>query len=261
MAKGPGATKQPGEFRTSQNWIGGSRPGNAVYVPPPHASMMQCLDAFEEFLHDQPERLSVLVTAALAHVQFELIHPFLDGNGRVGRLLVALLLCAEGALSEPLLYLSLYFKNRRSDYYRLLQRVQSEGDWEVWLDFFLVGVREMADQCARTARQIDELFAADRERIMTLGKAAKSCLRVHEAFVRKPLVSLRTIISETGLTFPTATKALTHLARLGIVKEIEKRARVRWFNYAPYIRALDEGTAPLKPRISNPKTPRGGVSQ
>ena len=148
LSKGRGSKKAPGEFRKTQNWIGGSRPGNAVFVPPPPGQTMPCLDALEKFLHDQPEPTSVLIKAALAHVQFETIHPFLDGNGRLGRLLITFLLCAEGALHQPILYLSLYFKMHRQEYYDWLGRVRDQGDWEGWLKFFLTGVLETAEQAA-----------------------------------------------------------------------------------------------------------------
>ena len=137
MAKGRGSDKAPGEFRRTQNWIGGTRPGNARYVPPPPHEVMPALDAFEKFLHNRPTHTATLLKAALAHVQFETIHPFLDGNGRVGRLLITFVLCAEGVLSEPLLYLSLYFKKHRDEYYRLLQEVRTDGDWEGWVRFLL----------------------------------------------------------------------------------------------------------------------------
>jgi len=148
LAKGRGSTKEPGEFRRTQNWIGGTRPGNAVFVPPPPDKLMECLDAFERFLHVQDRGLPTLIKAALAHVQFETIHPFLDGNGRLGRLLITFLLVAEGALQEPILYLSLFFKTHRQRYYDLLQKVREEGDWESWLDFFLDGVSQTSTQAA-----------------------------------------------------------------------------------------------------------------
>lgn len=155
-----GSDKQPEEFRRSQNWIGGDRPGRAVFVPPPPEQVMGCMGELENFLHDKPQRMPVLVKAALAHVQFETIHPFLDGNGRVGRLLIALLLCEEGVLNEPLLYLSLYLKAHRQRYYDLLQKVRLEGDWEAWLEFFLAGVRETAASAVDTAKRLADMFNA-----------------------------------------------------------------------------------------------------
>ena len=158
LSKGRGSGKQPGEFRRSQNWIGGSRPGNAAFVPPPPEMLAECLNQFELFLHDDQTGLPLLIRAGLVHVQFETIHPFLDGNGRLGRLLITFLLCAQGALREPILYLSLYFKSNRAAYYELLDRVRTKGDWEAWIDFFLVGVRNTAEQAAKASREILELF-------------------------------------------------------------------------------------------------------
>ncbi|MGA8770731.1 MAG: Fic family protein, partial [Rhodomicrobium sp.] len=179
LAKGRGSSKEPGEFRRTQNWIGGTRPGNAVFVPPPPDKIMECLDAFERFLHVQDKGLPTLIKAALAHVQFETIHPFLDGNGRLGRLLITFLLVAEGALREPILYLSLFFKTHRQRYYDLLQKVRAEGDWESWLDFFLDGVSQTSNQAAETARVMLALFDADRAKIEGLGRPAASALRVY----------------------------------------------------------------------------------
>jgi Fic family protein len=154
LHSGRGASKQPGEFRRSQNWIGGTRPGNALFVPPPPDQLNECLDAFEKFLHMDDPQLPPLIKAGLAHVQFETIHPFLDGNGRLGRLLITLMLCEASALREPILYLSLYFKARRSDYYRLLQEVRENGAWEAWMEYFLTGVRETASQAVDTAARL-----------------------------------------------------------------------------------------------------------
>jgi Fic family protein len=179
LQTGRGSTKQPGEFRRSQNWIGGTRPGNARFVPPPPENLMQCLGDLEKFLHDDPVKTPTLIKAALSHVQFETIHPFLDGNGRVGRLLITLLLCAENAISEPTLYLSLYFKRHREIYYELLQKVRTTGAWEEWLLFFLEGVEETAEEAVSTATQILEIFAEDRARIESLGRPAGNALRVH----------------------------------------------------------------------------------
>src|SRR5438132_9551599 len=152
LSNGRGSQKRPGEFRESQNWIGGTRPGNAAFVPPPPEKMTECLDALEKFLHREKEDLPILVKAALVHVQFETIHPFLDGNGRLGRLLITFLLCVERALTEPLLYLSLFFKTHRQLYYELLQKVRTDGDWEGWVRFFMEGVETTADQAVATAR-------------------------------------------------------------------------------------------------------------
>src|SRR6185295_13032119 len=178
LSRGRGQSSQPGEFRRSQNWIGGTRPGNARFVPAPPQQVEPSMAELERFLNDVPTRTPTLVKAALAHVQFETIHPFLDGNGRLGRLLISFLFCAEGALREPLLYLSLYFKQHRQQYYDLLQSVRLTGDWEVWLCFFLAGVEETANQAGQTAKALMKLAAADEKRIQTIGKASGSALRV-----------------------------------------------------------------------------------
>src|ERR1019366_1956410 len=183
---GRGANQTPGEFRRTQNWIGGSRPGNASFVPPPPERLTECLDSFERFLHDERHRLPVLVEAGLVHAQFESIHPFLDGNGRLGRLLITLLLCAKGALTEPLLYPSLYLKSNRNRYYNLLQRVRTEGAWEDWLAFFIEGVAVAAQGAAHTAERTLKLFAKDKDKIEKLGRAASSALRLHEFMQTNP---------------------------------------------------------------------------
>jgi Fic family protein len=232
----------PGELRTSQNWIGGSRPGNAAFVPPPAHDVVACMGDLERFLHDQPERTPVLIKAALAHVQFETIHPFLDGNGRLGRLLITLILCAEGALSEPLLYLSLYFKTNRQTYYDLLQRVRQEGDWEAWLRFFLEGVAETAEHASTAASQILALFREDQAKIETLGRTAGTVLRVHQLLRRRPLVTIPRAAAALDLSPPTVATALVQLAALGIVRETTGRRRDRLFVYDPYVALLNAGT-------------------
>jgi len=242
LAKGRGADKEPGEFRRSQNWIGGTRPGNAVFVPPPAQHLEACMGALERFLHNDPERTPALVKAALAHVQFETIHPFLDGNGRVGRLLITLLLCVEGILREPLLYLSLYFKQHRDRYYELLTKVRTDGDWETWLAFFADAVRETAGQAAQTARSLVETFRTDRERVQAAGRGSLSALQVHHALQRRPLSNISTLVQATKLTAPTVTKALDLLEKLNIVREVTGRQRNRVFAYARYLDAFNEGT-------------------
>jgi Fic family protein len=245
LAKGRGSDKEPGEFRHSQNWLGGTRPGNAKYVPPPPDQLLDCLDALEKFLHDKPEKMPLLVKAALAHVQFESIHPFLDGNGRLGRLLITLLLCAQGTLRSPLLYLSLHFKQNRQQYYDLLQNVRLTGDWEAWLRFFFTGVKETADQAAQTGHALLKLFDEDRKRIETLRRAANSALRVHAYLERDPLSSIARISKETGLTHPTVTSAVAHLERLGIVRPASQANYGRLYAYHRYLKILSEGTEPL----------------
>jgi Fic family protein len=242
---GRGANKTPGEFRRTQNWIGGSRPGNASFVPPPPLRLMECLDRFERFLHDDKHNLPILVEAGLVHVQFESIHPFLDGNGRLGRLLITLLLCAKGALTEPLLYPSLYLKSNRNQYYDLLQRVRTEGAWESWLAFFIEGVAVAAQEAAETAERTLKLFAKDKERIQKLGRAAPSALQLHQFMQTNPYVRIRTAAKALGLTVPTVTGAVNHLVGLGIVKEVSGKRRDRLFAYSAYVSMVSKGTHPL----------------
>jgi Fic family protein len=242
LARGRGAEKEPGEFRRSQNGIGGTRPGNATFVPPPADQVAACMAGLERFLHDQPEHTPSFVKAALAHVQFETIHPFLDGNGRLGRLLITLVLCAEGLLREPLLYLSLYLKQHRARYYELLQQVRLEGEWEAWLAFFAEAVRETAMGAVDTARTLVAMFGADQERIRGLARVAGSALRVHHEFQRRPLATIPALCSATGLTPPTVAKALHALEGLRIVREVTGRRRNRVFAYDRYLARLSEGT-------------------
>jgi Fic family protein len=256
LAKGRGSDKSPGEFRRSQNWLGGTRPGNAHYVPPPPECVMECMGALEKFLHDDPVPTPTLIKAALAHVQFETIHPFLDGNGRLGRLLITLLLCSENALREPLLYLSLYFKAHRAEYYDLLQKVRTEGDWESWIRFFLTGVKETGDQAAATARRVLQLFEADRQRIQAIGKPAGSALRVHHHLKSKPMATVQAAARALNLTEPTVRSSFMHLAKLGVAQEISGRQRGQVFAYQAYVRILNEGTEPLgSPRANTTAHP------
>ena len=239
LSKGRGSRKEPGEFRRSQNWVGGTRPGNAIFVPPPPDQIFQCLGALEKFLHNDPVKTPVLIKAALAHVQFETIHPFVDGNGRLGRLLITFLLCAEGALREPLLYLSLYFKQNRQRYYEVLQSVRLTGDWETWVRFFLMGVAETAEQAANTARALMELAAADEKRIQAIGKASGSALRVHQVLQVQPLISIAAASKRLNLTFPTVTTSLKHLGKLGIVRETTGSSYRRLYAYDRYLKILN----------------------
>ncbi|RWG80128.1 MAG: Fic family protein [Mesorhizobium sp.] len=245
LKAGRGASSQPGEFRQSQNWIGGTRPGNAMFVPPPPDQLMQCLDAFEKFLHND-DRLPNIVKAALAHVQFETIHPFLDGNGRLGRLLITLFLSANNVLREPTLYLSLYFKTHRSTYYDLLQRVRMAGDWESWLSFFLEGVTGTADQAAKTAQDLLRLFEADARRIQDIGRAAASAGMVHALLQRRAIVTIQKAAQELSLSEPTINSALGHLISIGIVREVTGKQRHRVFAYQAYLDRLAEGTEPRR---------------
>jgi Fic family protein len=244
LRKGRGSSKQPGEFRRSQNWIGGTRPGNAMYVPPPPEELGACLDNFEKFLHD--DKTPTLIRAALAHVQFESIHPFLDGNGRLGRLLITLMLCADGALKQPMLYLSLYFKTRRQQYYNLLQAVRDRGDWEAWVEFFLTGVIETANEAVETARQLFALFEEDRTKIRSLGRAAASTLRVHDLLQRQPIIGIIPASKKLKVSHPTVMKALANLQKLGIVREVTGRQRGRLFAYSRYMNILNRGTEAIR---------------
>lgn len=240
LSKGRGHAKQPGVFRTSQNWIGGTRPGNAVYVPPPPHGLPDCLGDFEKFLHN--DQISVLEKAALTHVQFETLHPFLDGNGRVGRLLITLLMCWQGALHQPLLYLSLYFKEHRSVYYDLLQKVRIEGDWESWLVFFFEGVRETADKALATAKSLLKLYENDRQRILSKGRVAASIIQVHHYFQGAPLCSPHRIVQALKISPATVNKALHYLQEMKILREITGKQRDRLFSYQSYLEILNEGT-------------------
>jgi Fic family protein len=246
LAQGRGAGKQPGEFRTSQNWIGGSRPGNALYVPPPPERLMEFLGPFELFLHAEEPPLPVLVRAAMVHMQFETIHPFLDGNGRLGRLLITLLLCHAGVLREPLLYLSLYLKQNRSEYYRLLQEVRERGNWEDWIRFFLRGVQETAEQSVETARRILALLANDRRRVEDSGQAASSTLRVFQVLDRSPVVTIPRVAEKTGLSYPTVQAAIDRLEKLEILGRYGSGKRNKRYAYRAYLDILSEGTEPLR---------------
>ncbi|MCU0600059.1 MAG: Fic family protein [Desulfobacterales bacterium] len=241
LSKGRGSHQTPGEFRRTQNWIGGTRPGNAAFIPPPAELVMECMGKLELFLHDQPEPTPVLLKAALAHVQFETIHPFLDGNGRLGRLLITLLLCEQKVLREPMLYLSLYFKTHRQYYYELLNTVRLTGDWEAWLDFFAEAVIYTAGQAMETSQQLVNLSSQDREKINGLGRATASTLQVHRALMAHPIATAGWLVEKTGITPATVNKSLAHLERLGIVRELTSRKRNRLFSYSQYVEILNRG--------------------
>ena len=243
LAGSRGAGKQPGEFRQSQNWIGGTRPGNALYVPPPVENLPECLSNLEMFLHD--ETVPVLIKAALAHVQFETIHPFLDGNGRLGRLLITLLLVDGGLLDEPILYLSLYLKQNRKLYYDLLQEVRMNGTWETWLEFFLTGVLETSKQAVKTIQDLTQLFIDDSEKIAALGRARFSCEQTFTYLKQLPQVTVVLLSNELGVSMPTARKSLNHLLVLGIVTEVSGKKRDKAYVYKKYLDILQEGAEPL----------------
>lgn len=245
MSRGRGSDKEPGEFRRSQNWIGGTRPDNARFVPPPPDQVEPCMAALEAFLHEETSGMPVLLKAALAHVQFETIHPFLDGNGRLGRLLIALLLHHGGLLAQPLLYLSLYFKQHRPVYYDLLDRVRASGDWEAWVDFFLEGVETTALGAVETARRLVALFDEDTRRVQQSGRSAANALRVLAALRQRPILSLPQLCQLTAMTFPTANKTMAILVESGIARELTGQRRNRIFSYDTYLTILNEGGEPL----------------
>lgn len=232
LRKGRGEGKNPGEFRTSQNWIGGTRPGNAVFVPPPPHRVMECMGKLELFIHDHTIALPVLIKAALVHVQFETIHPFLDGNGRLGRLLITLMLCDSGILKAPLLYLSLFFKVHRQEYYRLLNEVKSTGDWEAWLSYFMEAVTLTSRQAVSTARQIIRQISRDHQMIKQTGRSAETTMAVFDCFTRKLITDSKHIIAETELSPATVNSALSKLQKLGIVTEITGKKRDKVYSYA-----------------------------
>ena len=248
LGAGRGSTKEPGEFRRSQNWIGGTRPGNAAFVPPPAGAVADCMAQLELWLHDQTSSgpTPPLLKAALAHVQFETIHPFLDGNGRVGRLLITLLLCVNGVLSEPLLYLSLYFKQHRPEYYALLDKVRRDGDWEAWLTFFARGVKETAAAAVSTAQRLVQRAQADAQSIQAIKRRAGSALRVHQALQQRPVSTAAILARLSGVSLPAVNASLAALQDVGVVREMTGRRRNRVFSYAEYLKILAEGTEPLR---------------
>lgn len=240
LASGRGAeAATPGEFRKSQNWIGGTRPGNAHFVPPPPHEVPSAMGNLERFLHDQPQATPPLLKAALAHVQFETIHPFLDGNGRTGRMLITLILCEQKLLRKPLLYLSLYLKEHRSDYYNLLNAVRQDGNWEDWLDFFSRGVSVTAKQAVDTAVAIDKLLTGHQAKIAELGRISASMQLVLSGMARRPLSDVNHLSQATRLNDVTVRKCLEGLARLGIVREVTGRQRNRRYEYHEYLAILD----------------------
>jgi Fic family protein len=250
LSSGRGSNKSPGEFRQGPVWLGGTRPSNALFVPPPHTEIPRLFADLERFLNDEPGTIDhpktpTLIKAALAHVQFETIHPFADGNGRIGRLLISLLLAGEQVLDEPLLYLSLYFKTNRQTYYDLLQKVRTEGDWESWTQFFLRGVAEVADGAARTAHRLLTLFDADRTGLEEQGRHAGTLVRVHDLLKHEVVVTSTKVSQRLNISAPTAITALGKLWQLGIVRETTGKQRNRSYVYSKYIDILNEGAAPL----------------
>ncbi len=236
LSNGRGSDRNPGEFRHSQNWIGGTRPGNAFFVPPPPEEAEKCMWKLEEFLHD--ESIPLLIKVALMHVQFETIHPFLDGNGRTGRLLITLLLCDGGMLKLPLLYLSYYFKSYRQYYYDLLNSTRENGDWERWLDFFLDAIIETAKESNSVIFKLHEQIQSDRKKIASLGRGGVSALAVHQAMLRHPIADIAKLKEMTGLVNATIGSALRRLLELDIIEETTGNRRNRLFCYTHYMDKL-----------------------
>jgi Fic family protein len=236
-----GADKHPGTVRRTQNWIGGSRPGNAVFVPPPPHALGEVLSAFEKYLHAE-DTLPPLLRAGLLHVQFETIHPYLDGNGRIGRLLVTLLLEHWRLLTQPLLYLSLFFKRHQGEYYRRLDAVRTEGDWEGWLDFFLDGVATIAGEAVSSARELFGLVADDRLRVLEHARASVAAVRLFELLPRHPIVRVAFVIKQLGVSKPTAGRAVETLEKAGVLVEITGKRRDRAWAYEAYLNRLRVGT-------------------
>ena len=246
MSRGVGENKAPGEFRRSQVWIGGTRPGNAQFVPPPHTHVADCMGDLEMFLHAEDDGIPPLVRAALSHVQFETIHPFLDGNGRVGRLLITFLLINAGVLSEPVLYLSLYLKTHRRRYYELLDESgRQTGDWEAWLTYFLEGVIETANNAYQTTDRLGRMFDEDRALIEGAGRRSVSGLKVFSELMKRPELSVSQAAAATELSFPAASSALELLGELDIVREVTGKSARRVFRYARYLEILEEGAGAL----------------
>ncbi|MBL0717097.1 MAG: Fic family protein [Desulfosarcina sp.] len=241
LSSGRGAHKNPGEFRKSQNWIGGTRPGNAVFVPAPPHKVLECMGNLEKFIHDESYYMPVLFKAAIAHVQFETIHPFLDGNGRAGRLFITLYLCSEKILHEPVLYLSLYLKKYQKEYYDLLQEVRLNGNWEKWIMFFLEGVCETAGWAVETAKAIKKLYDKDSEIISAAGKSAGSLIRTHQHLMKKLIVTPTRIAKELQMSFPTVQRALQRLEQLEIIREITGRKRNKMYAYEKVLAVLERG--------------------
>ena len=239
LSSGRGSRQRPGEFRVSQNWIGGTRPGNARFVPPPHLAVQDCMSALERFLHATGDGLPILVRAGLAHAQFETIHPFLDGNGRMGRLLIALLLSEKRVLTQPLLYISLFLREHRDEYFELLHQLRHTGDWEEWLAFFLEGVRSTAEDAVETANRLSRLFEEDRARIeREAGRRANSALRVFDVLRERLVIDVPTGRDQAALSFPTVSAAMDLLVGMGIAVETTGRASYRQYVYRDYAALL-----------------------
>ncbi len=244
LSRGRGRGRQPGEFRRSQNWIGGARPGNALFVPPPPEHLMECLGHFEKYLHLEERVYPSLIDAGLVHAQFETIHPFLDGNGRIGRLLIVFLLIVLGDLKKPVLHISLFFRNNRRAYYEHLNAVRRSGDWKSWLEFFLTGVAETAEQAVETGYRISGLFSEDRAKVAALKRASQSALPVFELLQNRAILSANGAAGELGISAPTARAAFARLKNLAIVREISGRGKERLYCYSGLLDLLEKGVTP-----------------
>ena len=240
----PAADRTPGEIRRSQNWIGGTRPGNAVYVPPPPHLLNDLLGSLEKYIHAE-DSLHPLVRAGLLHVQFETIHPYLDGNGRIGRLLITLLLEHWKVLDSPLFYLSLYFKRHRVEYYRRLDAVRTDGDFEGWLKYFLEGVAGIADETLATTQKLFTQISADRTKVLSGRSTSVAAIRLFELLPAHPIITVAEAVKLLKTTKPTATKAVTGLVDAGILLEITGRRRDRAFSYEAYLNLLRAETEPF----------------
>lgn len=240
LSRGRGSHAQPGQFRKSQNWIGGTRPGNATYIPPPPEYVLDCMGQLEAFIHQEGPSLPLLIRSGLVHAQFESIHPFLDGNGRIGRLLITFMLCAEEVLREPVLYLSLFFKKHRRLYYDRLNGTRGSEAWTEWLDFFLQGVRDTANQAARMADSIDKLFRKDKEKVELFGRGAASALLIYRYAQANPLFSIKNAAREMKMSFPTASSAVGRMTKAGILRESSGKRRDRLFLYENYLDILNQ---------------------
>ena len=241
LSNSRGRTKAPGEIRRSQNWVGGTRPGNAVFVPPPPQLLARGLADLEKFIHDDKHDISSIQKAGLVHLQFETLHPFLDGNGRVGRLLVILLLMSEGVLSQPLLYVSLYLKTHRRHYYELLNTVREKGDWESWLSFFAKAIEVSAISAVKTAKKLLDRVKQDAATIDRQGRSRANLARVHQQFQQRPIGDSRSLIAATNLAPATIQTILKKLCELDILSEISGKKRDRIYAYKAIVDILSEG--------------------
>lgn len=244
MTSGRGVQRSPGEFRRNQVWIGGHRADEATFVPPPANQLADCWAALENFINDVPQPTAAIIKAALSHVQFETIHPFLDGNGRLGRMLIPLILVDARILQEPLLYLSVFFKQHRETYYSLLQQVRISGNWEAWLLFFADAIAATANQAVSTAQALTQLLAQDKARLAELGRLAGSARQILDALFAHPILNIAALSKTTGLTAATVGKALDAMAdTLGMVQEVTGQKRNRVYAYGAYINILNQETS------------------